>query len=156
VLSAIPTRTATAPASWPAAALSPSTSQPPAAPTTGSRFTNAPASSAGTRACANANSQNGSSVPPIASAATAAAGIVAAGPDGAPSATTAIGAANRAPAANCTAVTAAASRPASSAGWSTMKAADTATEASTRRSPTAVAPPPPACATSAMPASASA
>jgi hypothetical protein len=116
VLSAMPSITAAAPPSWPTAALSPRTSQPVAAPITGSKLTKAPAVSAGTRACPNANSQNGSSVPPKASAITAATGSDPAGIAGAPSVSAAIGTAKSAPAASCTAVTAAASRPASSAG----------------------------------------
>ena len=54
---AVPPSICTAPnASWNATA-------PVAAPTSGSRFTNAPASSGATRACPQANSANGSSVP---------------------------------------------------------------------------------------------
>ena len=151
---AIPASTAATPRIWPVAAGSPRTSQPAAAPTTGSRFTNAPASSAGTRAWPNANSQNGSGVPASARAASASAGNGAPGPCGIPSARTATGSATSAPPANWTAVSAAASRPASSRGWSAMNAADRSTEPSTSRSPGAVAPPPAAPATKAIPTSA--
>ncbi len=156
VLSAIPASTAAAPAICQAAAGSLNASQPTMAPTTGSRLTNAPASSAGTRACPNAKSQNGSSVPTVASAPSASTGAGYAGAAGVPSINTAIGSATTAPAANCTAVTAAASRPASSRGWPTMNPADRMTEASTSPSPSGVAPPPPSPATSAIPVSASA
>ena len=156
MLSTIPATTTTTPASCEAAAASPSMSQPAAAPMTGSRFTNAPASSAGTRAWPNANSQKGSSVPPTASAAAATAGVTAVGVCGAPSSSAATGAAKSAAAANCTAVTAAGSRPASSFGCATIRTADIATDPSTSRSPRAVAPPPPVWATSATPARASA
>jgi len=58
------------------------------APTSGSRLRNAPATSADTRLCPKANSVNGSSVPPTASAATASTGPGPAGTPGAPSVTT--------------------------------------------------------------------
>ena len=65
-------------ASWNATA-------PVAAPTSGSRFTNAPATSAGTRVCAHANSENASAVPTSASASTATTGVTVAGTAGTPS-----------------------------------------------------------------------
>ena len=116
MLSAIPARTATAPTSCPAPALSPNASQPAAAPTSGSRLRKAPAVSAGTSACPWANSQNGSSVPASESAISANTGADSAGIGGAPSHTSACGSATSAPVANWTAVTAAGSRPASSRG----------------------------------------
>ena len=71
---------------------------------------------------------------------------------GAPSVRSATGAAVSAPAPACTAVTAAASRPLSRPGATTMKAADSAAEASTSRSPSELAPPPPTPATRLTPA----
>ncbi len=109
---------------------------------------------AGTCAWPKANSQNGSSVPAIASAASAITGPAVDGAGGRPSNASACGSATTAPAANCTAVTAAGSRPASRRGCATMNVADSATEASTSRSPPVVAPEPPPPATTAMPASA--
>ena len=50
VLSAMPASTATAPAAWIEVAASPKATQPVAAPTSGSRLRNAPASSGFTRA----------------------------------------------------------------------------------------------------------
>ena len=89
---------------------------PVSAPMSGSRLTNAPASSAGTRAWAHANSQNAASVPARPSPTTAAIGPAAAGAGGAPSAIAATGSAASAAAPSCTAVTAPGSRPASSRG----------------------------------------
>jgi hypothetical protein len=108
---------------------------PASEPTSGSRFTNAPASSADTRVCAHVNSQNATSVPSSASPTTAATGAGAAGAAGIPSATSATGSDNSAAAPSWTAVTPAASRPASRRGWITMNAADPATDASTSASP---------------------
>ncbi len=64
---------------------------PVSAPTSGSRFTNAPASSADTRACAQAKSQNATSVPSSARPATAATMPAPAGAAGVPSAISATG-----------------------------------------------------------------
>ncbi|HZE04201.1 MAG TPA: hypothetical protein VE127_03190 [Solirubrobacteraceae bacterium] len=96
----IPASTANAPPSWRGAAALPNASQPTAAPTTGSRLTKAPASAAGTRVCANANNQNGSSVPASTSAATATIVPAAAGDRGVPPVRRAKGRARRAAAAN--------------------------------------------------------
>ena len=137
-------------------AASPSASQPVAAPTTGSRFRKAPASSADTRAWPKAKSQNGSGVPATASATSAMAEVGPAGPCGSPSVSSDAGKATSAPPANWTAVTAAASRPASNRGWTTMKPADTTADPRTIRSPWVLAPPPADPATSAMPTSATA
>jgi hypothetical protein len=59
------------------------------APTSGSRLTNAPATSAGTRDCPYAKSENASSVPAMASPMPASTGASATGAGGTPSATTA-------------------------------------------------------------------
>jgi hypothetical protein len=155
VASAIPTSTTAAPSSCSAPAGSPSSVQPSAAPTTGSRLTNEPASSGRTCACPRANSQNGSGVPAPARAMNAASAGICAGAAGAPSVSAAIGAASAAAAANCTAVTAAGSRPARIRGWTEISSAESAAEASTRASPAMLAPPPEARETSATPQSAS-
>jgi hypothetical protein len=104
-----PASCATPNASWKA-------TTPVSVPTSGSRFTNALASSAGTRDCAQANSQKASAVPVTASASSATTGPASAGAGGAPSKTTANGSEATPPAASWTAVTAAGSRPASSPG----------------------------------------
>ena len=57
---------------------SPNTPAPAMAPTSGSRLRNAPATSADTRLCPNANRVNGTSVPPAASATSASTGTGAA------------------------------------------------------------------------------
>ena len=131
------------------------TTTPVSVPTSGSRFTNALASSAGTCDCAHANSQKASAVPVSASASTATTGPAAAGAGGAPSNTIANGSEATPPAASWTAVTAAGSRPASIPGWRTMNAAEPVTDSSTSRSPERAVPAPPLPATSPTPASAS-
>jgi hypothetical protein len=116
------------------------------APTSGSRFRNAPATSAGTRLCPCANSVNGASVPASASAATASTGPAPKAPPGtagAPSDTAAKTSAPSAAPRNCTAVTATGSRPASSRTCATVNVADSSTETSTSPSPPTLAPPPP-------------
>jgi hypothetical protein len=127
---------------------------PASEPTSGSRFTNAPASSAGTFVCAHVNSQNATSVPSSASPATAATGAGAVGAAGAPSATSATGSETSAAPPSWTAVTPAASRPASRRGWITMNAADPTTDPSTSASPASDVPAPPAPATRPTPPSA--
>ena len=107
LLRAIPVRMAAAPMAWGAPTGSPNTSAPAAAPTSGSRFTKAPASSAGTRAWPWANRVLAPSVPRRARPAVAAS--AAAGPPGpppargggGPSVKTATGRAARAAARNC-------------------------------------------------------
>ncbi|HET8757762.1 MAG TPA: hypothetical protein VFM58_17215, partial [Solirubrobacteraceae bacterium] len=130
------------------------TAAPVTAPTSGSRLTNAPATSAGTCDCAQANSQNASAVPVSASARTAITGVAAVGTLGAPSVSAANGSAASPPPASWTAVTAPASRPRSSRGCSTMKPAEPVTDASTSRSPVIDVPAPPPPATRPTPASA--
>ena len=130
------------------------TTAPVTAPTSGSRLTNAPATSAGTCACAQANSQNASAVPVSASARTARIGVAAVGAAGMPSVIAANGSAASPPPASWTAVTAPASRPRSRLGWMTMNAADIDTEPSTNRSPVIEVPAPPPPATRPTPASA--
>jgi hypothetical protein len=142
------------PKPWATPTASPNATTPHNAPTSGSRFTNELATSAGTRACAHENSQKPASVPVSARPSTAATGVPAAGAGGAPSRITATGSAASAAAPSWTAVTAAASRPASSRGWTTIIHAAPVTDASTSRSPVGVAPDPPPPATSATPASA--
>jgi len=126
---------------------------PVAAPTSGSRFTNAPATSGDTRVWPHANSQNASAVPVSASSTTASTGVAETGAAGTPP-SAANGSENTPPAASCTAVTAPASRPASSRGCATMNAAEPETEASTSRSPVSDVPAPPPPATRPTPASA--
>jgi len=104
---------------------------------------NAPATSAGTRLCPKANSVNGASVPPRASAPTASTGPGPVGAAGAPSAARLKASAPSAAPRNCTAVTATGSRPGSSRACATVNAADSSSEASTRPSPLRLAPPPP-------------
>jgi hypothetical protein len=113
------------------------------APTSGSMLRNAPATSAGTRLCPNANSVNGASVPASASAATASTGPGWAGIAGAPSATRVKVSAPSAAPRNCTAVTATGSRPGSSRACATVNVADSTSEARTSPSPATLAPPPP-------------
>jgi hypothetical protein len=116
---------------------------PARAPTSGSRLRNAPATSADTRLCPKANSVNGSSVPPTASAATASTGPGPAGTPGAPSVTTVKASAPRAAPRNCTAVTATGSWPGSSRAWPTVNVAEMSSETRTSPSPDSAAPPPP-------------
>ena len=113
------------------------------APISGSRLRNAPATSAETRLCPNANMVNGSSVPPATSTTTASTGPAPPGAAGAPSEMAATGSAASAAPRNCTAVTATGSRPASRRPWATVTVADKRSDASTRPSPAEVAPPPP-------------
>ena len=126
---AIPARIARPPRIWTAPTGSPKATAPRTTPTSGSRFRNAPAISGEIRACAQANSVNGSSVPPTAEA----------GhrqrrrqprqcADGTPSTSSAAGTVPTAAAASWTAVTATGSRPASILGWATRNAADSSSE----------------------------
>jgi hypothetical protein len=107
----MPARIVAPPASWAGPNASWNVTAPVSAPTSGSRFTNVLASSAGTRACAQANSQNASAVPASPSPTTAATGPAADGAGGAPSSSAATGSAASAPAPSWTAVIAAGSRP---------------------------------------------
>jgi hypothetical protein len=77
---------------------SPNATAPVAAPTSGSRLTNAPATSAETRVCAHANSEKASAVPTSASATTATTGVGVASAAGAPSTRIANGSAATPPA----------------------------------------------------------
>src|ERR1035441_1713725 len=122
----------------------PKMTTPASAPTSGSRLRNAPAISADTRLCPNANSVNGSSVPAAASAATASTGPGPAGGPGVPSVTKVKASAPRAAPRNCTAVTATGSRPGSSRACATVNVAEMSSETRTSPSPDSVAPPPPA------------
>jgi hypothetical protein len=151
----MPATIAVPPSSWAGPTTSWNATAPVRPPTSGSRLTNAPASSAVTRACAQANSQKANSVPVRASASTAAIASPPAGAGGAPSRTIANGSADTAPAPSWTAVTAAGSRPASRPGWPTMNADDAVTDSSTSRSPASDVPVPPPPATRPTPASAS-
>jgi hypothetical protein len=143
---------------WEAPTGSPNTTAPAAAPTSGSRFTKAPASSAGTRAWPEANRVLALSVPRRARPAVAASatpGPPGPGPargGGGPSVTTATGRAARAAARNCTADTAAGSRPWRRRAWATVNEAESPSEARTRALPDRVAPPLPPAATRATPA----
>jgi hypothetical protein len=85
---------------------------------------------------------NGSSVPTVASPATASTAPAPPGAAGMPSAVTATGSMASAAPANCTAVTAIGSRPGSSRACATVNPADSSSDASTRASPLGVAPPP--------------
>ena len=131
---------------------SPNSATPAAAPISGSRFRNAPATSAGTRLCPKANRVNGSSVPAAVRPSTASSGPADTGADGSPLASAAGTDASAAPR-NCTVVTAAGSRPGSSRSWPTVNPAETSSEASTSRSPDSAAPAPPLLASRATPAS---
>ena len=122
---------------------SPNAAAPTMAPTSGSRLRNAPATSADTRLCPNANRVNGSTVPPTVSARTASTGPGLPGAAGAPSTNTVTSSAPTAAPRNCTAVTATGSRPVSSRPCATVAAAPSSSDASTRPSPAMVAPPPP-------------
>jgi hypothetical protein len=150
----MPIRIAVAPRIWAGPTASWKTTAPVAAPTSGSRLTNAPATSAATLDWAQANSQNASAVPASASARTAITAVVVVGTFGAPSVIAANGNAASPPPASWTAVTAPASRPRSRLGGMTMNAAEPETEASTSRSPVTEVPAPPPPATSPTPASA--
>jgi hypothetical protein len=121
----------------------PNTTAPAMAPTSGSRLRNAPATSAETLLCPNANKVNGSSVPPAASATTTSTGPAPCGMAGGRSVRAATGSAASAAPRNCTAVTATGSRPVSRRPWATVTVADKTSDARTRPSPASVAPPPP-------------
>ena len=121
----------------------PKATAPAAAPTRGSRLTNAPAISADTWLCPKANKVKGSSVPPAVSATTARTGPGPAGTAGPPSVITLKASAPIVAPRNCTAVTATGSRPGSRRACATVNVADSSSEASTRPSPPRVAPPPP-------------
>jgi hypothetical protein len=149
----MPDRIAAPPAACAGPNASPNATVPASEPTSGSRFTNAPASAAGTRACAHVNSQNAASVPRIPRPATAATGPGAVGAAGTPSHASATSSDISAALPSWTAVTAAASRPASSRGWITMNAADPTADASTSASPASDVPAPPAPATKPTPPS---
>ncbi len=141
------------PPSWAGPAGLPKTTTPATAPTSGSMLRNAPAVSAGSRLCPNANRVNGSRVPHAMSAATATRLAVCAGAGGMPSVSALNGAVARAAPRNCTAVTAIGSRPRSSRVWPTVKTAESSTEPSTMPSPPRSAPPPPPAATRPTPLS---
>jgi hypothetical protein len=147
----MPPRIAAPPAACAGPNASPNATVPASEPTSGSRLTNAPASSAGTRPCAHVKSQNAPNVPGIARPPIAATAAGAAGLTGRPSNASATGSETRVAPPSCTAVTAPASRPASSRGWITMNAADPAADASTSASPIGEVPAPPAPATRATP-----
>jgi hypothetical protein len=150
----MPARIAAPPSSCVGPTTSWNTTAPVTAPTSGSRFTNAPATSAGTRVCAHAKSENASAVPTSASAITATIGVAVVGAAGTPSNAMANGSAASPPPASWTAVTAPASRPWSSRGWTTMNPAEPLTEARTSRSPASDVPAPPPPATRPTPPSA--
>ena len=139
----MPATMAAPPATWTSPTGSPNAAAPAMAPTSGSRLRNAPATSAETRLCPNANRVNGASVPPAVSAMTASTGPGWPGTAGAPEMNTVTSSAPSAAPRNCTAVTATGSRPASSRPCATVTAADSSSDASTRPSPAMVAPPPP-------------
>ena len=150
----MPTRIAAPPAICAGPSASWNATAPVSAPISGSRLTKAPATAAGTRACAHAKSENASAVPVSDSASTADDGAGAGRRGRGALEKTATGSAARPPAASWTAVTAAGSRPASRLGWTTMKAAEPVTESSTSRSPASEVPAPPPPATRPTPASA--
>jgi hypothetical protein len=132
----------------------PNRTTPATMPTSGSMLKKAPATSAGTRLCPKANKVNGSTVPPAISPATASATPALPGTPGIRSVQAANGSTASAAPRNCRAVTATGSRPRSSRVCATVNTADTSSDASTTRSPPAVAPPPPpAPVTSPTPAS---
>ena len=74
LLSPMPAMMAAPPAACGTPAGSPNATAPAMAPTSGSKLRNAPATSAETLLCPNANRVNGSSVPPAASATTTSTG----------------------------------------------------------------------------------
>ena len=139
----MPARMARPPATCTSPTGLPNATTPAMAPTSGSRFRKAPATSADTRLWPNANSVNGASVPARASATTASTTPAPAGTAGTPSVNTAIGSEPATAPRNCTAVTATGSRPASSRPCATVTVADRSSDTSTRPSPAMVAPPPP-------------
>jgi len=144
------------PASWAGPSGSANSTVPAIAPTSGSRLTNAPATSARTRLWPKANSAVGATVPASTSAPVASSAAELAWSAGLPSVSNAIGSVSAAAASNCTALTATGSRSRSIRAWDTTKAADTSCAASTRPSPYSEEPPPLPAATIATPPSDSA
>jgi hypothetical protein len=143
LLSPMPATMATPPTACGTPTGFPNATAPATAPTSGSRLRNAPATSAETLLCPNANKVNGSSVPPAASATTTSTGPAPPGMVGGRSVRAATGSAPSAAPRNCTAVTATGSRPCSRRPWATVTVADKTSDARTRPSPASVAPPPP-------------
>jgi hypothetical protein len=129
------------PANWTGPSGLPKTTTPIAAPNSGSRLRNAPATSAVTRLCANANKVVGATVPastraPVASTAVAPP-CAATGPPASAAGSTATAAAM-----SCTAVTAIGSRPRSSRACDTVNPAEASCPARTRPSPPRLEPAP--------------
>jgi len=114
---------------------------------------NAPATSGDTRLCPKAKSVNGSTVPPRARARVATTAPAACGAAGPPSAAAENGSSASAAPRNWTAVTATGSRPRSRRAWPTVNVAEMTSEAITRASPVAEAPPPRPTVTRPTPAS---
>jgi len=130
------------PASWAAPSGLPKSTIPRAAPNSGSRLRNAPATSAVTRLCAKANKVVGATVP--ASTRAAVASMAAAPPlwagTGPPA--SAAGRTATAAAMSCSAVTATGSLPRSSRACDTVKPAEASCPASTSPSPPRLEPAP--------------
>lgn len=138
----MPVTMAAPPVSWTGPSGLPKSTTPIAAPNSGSRFRNAPATSAVTRLCANANRVVGAIVPASTRAAVASTALAlppwaATGPPASAAGSTATAAAI-----NCAAVTATGSRPRSSRDWDTVKAAEASCPASTSPSPPRLEPAP--------------
>src|SRR3954447_14351984 len=138
----MPSASASVPASWEEPNGSPNMNAPRAAPTSGSRFTTAPATSGATRACPYAYSANGSSEPNTARARKPHSSGPGATAAGTPSAKAANGSTTIVPASICTTVTATGSRPVRTAGCATTYAAAATAEANISASPASEAPPP--------------
>jgi hypothetical protein len=116
---------------------------PVIAPTSGSRFTNAPATSAGTLLCPKANNEVGSTVPSTMSPPTASIAVALGEPTaGRLSVSRASGSVAAAAAISCTAVVAIGSCPRSTLACETVKPAEASWEARTRPSPASVEPAP--------------
>jgi hypothetical protein len=153
LLRPMPARIATPPASCTGPSGLAKSTVPAMAPTSGSRFRKAPATSADTRVCANVNNVVGPTVPATISAAVASTTPGRAGPPCRPPVTSITGSVTTAAAMSCRPVTATGSRSRSSRACDTVKAAEASCPASTRPSPPRLAPSPLPTAMTATPAS---
>jgi hypothetical protein len=130
------------PANWAAPSGLPNMAIPMAAPNSGSRLRNAPATSAVTRLCAKANKVVGATVPTSTRAAVASMVVVPPPCTGTGPPASAAGSTATAAARSCSAVTATGSRPRSSRAWDTVNPAEASCPASTSPSPLRLEPPP--------------
>ena len=130
------------PASWATPSGLPNAAIPIAAPNSGSRLRNAPATSAFTRLCANANKVVGATVPASTSAAVATMAVALPPWAGTGPPASAAGRTATAAARSCSAVTAAGSRPRSRRACETVNPDAATCPASTRPSPPRVEPAP--------------